>query len=672
MSLAIANTLIPTAVVASNINMTPDHADNYYAVAVGPSSVTYQQYTPTGNATSDSEVSFNIFNPGRSTNVLNKSMLITAVAEVTVTLNQNLTTSSSPTLETAMNSFMNSFSFAANPIYNSLSNVKINFDGVPVSESPTSYSKFLPYMWHNEDSLKYWDSYTSSYLDNTFYFQEGTKNNVLASANDTSLDSIAPRGIHAPFSFTPPTAASLTSATTPKVFSMKYYLAEPLDISPFLGTMNIDANDTGFIYFSNLKISLTFLSNLAERCLSINPFVGATTSYNFNYTTGAISNPAYTVQGWIRGDTTGTTPPASSDFGISLSFSNIKLQGVFDTLPITSVPPPLINYDYVNYTVLTNGPFTISKAALTSAAGTTPASLLPSSNEESISSYNLSSIPNKIMIAAMVDDYTVASTPNVLLKKYFRPTQFLPITKITVLFGNSPGLLSDCSPQQLYHMSVANGLRFISAQMAGVTGSLVKSDKDLFSVPLGYPLILGVGNGFGIPLSDVTTAAGLAINTTFSYKLTVSNYLTQDLKYTVYTLYMYDGVFSIGENGPAGEITSILTRADVYNATKDYVVDANSLANPIGFTGGSSFTSKLKKFYRKAKKIAESPVTKKALNLIGDLSIPGVSQAARLAEDALGGPSGGAMVAGRLLDRQQVVGGANKMTPAMLRNRLMK
>lgn len=658
MSLNVQNPLDTRAIIPYSLDYSESNLQNGISVLIGPSNVNYIEESPSGGNTSKSELNFNIYSPNRNSTALNKSVLLKGTFDVTITIPEAIT-ADTPKYNKIVESIMEGrLGMAANPIYSSINNISLNFDGNSITETVSQYSSFIKYLNYDEEALKYWDSYSPNYLDNSFFFTAAQKNSVLNGGDDVALDGIRrPRGAYSYYGFA-------FNDTTRKM-KFKLDVAEPLNLSPFTQSMNPEVNDSGFIGFSNLKISINFKSpeNMFNSCVCINPFTSTEITSN-------MADPVVYTFPTLKPNT--GDGDLKSFFTGTCELTDIKLLCKFDTLPVTMLSPEIVNYSYNKLQYITQS---IASPLPTADV----ARFLPSSTPVQLSSYNLSAIPNKVLLAVIPKKVngTVSGTVTEIPTSQ-RCTAFMPIHQLDVTFGNQSGILSSCTPQLLYHKTIENGVRFIDWSNSGMSGRYVKKNKNNFGIPLGAPLCLGFGTD--IHYTDPGMAPGLAMNGTISYKLSVYNYLNQAVQAEVIIIYFYEGVFTLSSYGNGTFQESLLTKTDILNVSKDNVISTNDLRSEMQFSGGS-FWSGLKKIGKKAMKIVKSPQFRKGLSVLGDLDIPGVSQVASISEKLIGDGKGGRLLnsnsnGGRLMSQNDrgsaMVAGAKSMNASQLRNRLMK
>ena len=175
--------------------------------------------------------------------------------------------------------------------------------------------------------------------------------------------------------------------------------------------------------------------------------------------------------------------------------------------------------------------------------------------------------------------------PNIpdLLVIYVKPAAYssvtqgdwsLPVTSISLNFDNFSGLLSTMTQEQLYQMSVRNGVDmdwsewtglgnvpFASSLLLDGTGALPASGGQVGLV--GGPLVLRPGRDF--PLS-AGQAPGLVGNFTLQYTLNVQNFTgSAQNAVNVYTVPISSGFFETIK-GSSRIIKGVLTEQDILSA----------------------------------------------------------------------------------------------------------
>lgn len=673
MSLSLMKPLNPVSVVDPVIDFSEADQENNFAVIKGASSINILQQTPTGGDTSDSQVDFNIYFPSRTQTCLDRCVVLSA----TVTVNLTATLGGGQRIIETLGA--DRFALAQGTIGNAISNCTVDFDGQAWNVNMDQWYRYMQYFWNSEEDCKLWNTSMPTMLDNSAFYRDKTKNNVLAMHQESQYDSIHPRGSFQIKSITQ-RAQDAVPATPAALTTIVYEVRQPLPLSPFLCSQNYDAEDIGFINVTNLKIKLTFANNLFDRCFCINNTTADTMLYTSNGT--AVVAPTF-----------GRVLATTTNLAGTLKFSAIKATCIFKQLQATTIPPQICNYPWTNITYVTQN-FT---AAITGAATTNGAIFKPGLNTLVLNSYQLSVIPTRVVFF-VIPDYETSDMPVagsgeglVSLKPYERPLMFLPVAKANILFGNLSGILNNADSNTLYQYSLKNGLRWISYTNSGMSGCLIPAGVSAttglqLEVPQGSPQAFGYCTD--IFCNDPSLSPGTACNTTFQVTLDVYNFTPQLLNIKVITLYLYDGLVSLGPQGGSWSY-SILSRQDVLNADQAGGLSINDLSDPLQY--GGSFWGKMKKYSKKGWKMVKSPQFRHTLtNLLdlgADLGIPGVSNVSGVASRVLDsvdnisrGPQGqgSAYVAGRLISNRQLmngsamVAGGSALSAAQLKSRLLK
>lgn len=239
-------------------------------------------------------------------------------------------------------------------------------------------------------------------------------------------------------------------------------------------------------------------------------------------------------------------------------FNAPKLNVQFLT-PALDVPlPPKSIVPYMEYPRYIT-PVTASWQAETSVGIGTLSTTQATSN-----TITLPNIPDLLMI------YAVPSTaPTANFGDYV-----FPIQQISVNFDNFSGLLAGHTQEQLYEMSVANGLDMDWDTWRGV-GSLpvaaaltTPPTRDGAQATAGGPLVLRPGRDIVLQAGQ---APGLVGNFTFQFTATLSTYLTTDIVSPVPTsLNLYVVAISSGFfetiKGSSRIIKGVLTESDILSA----------------------------------------------------------------------------------------------------------
>ena len=209
----------------------------------------------------------------------------------------------------------------------------------------------------------------------------------------------------------------------------------------------------------------------------------------------------------------------------------------------------------------------------------------------------LSGVPSKIYIFARRSDKE---------RTAFTTDTYARINSINMIFGNVDGIFTQCSPQQLYSISVQNGY-------LGSFSDWYKYSGSVFCMDFGKD----------VPVKE-DEAAGLQENIQLQYTLSLTslaehdNYnpaVDQSISYTLYTIVVYDGLVSIMEDGMIMKERNILTKNSISNSSVVQKLPYHAITN-FSVTGGS-FGSKLRAISSGAVKLA-----KKGKNIYSNLPGP--------------------------------------------------
>jgi hypothetical protein len=245
-------------------------------------------------------------------------------------------------------------------------------------------------------------------------------------------------------------------------------VTEPLFLSPFLQYQDMDE---GFVNVNSLRVSLRFKSQL-DRILSHAVILGA-----FQMTT------------------------------VSVTFER--------------APELLINYITPSITQQIPELQVLPYNQMQQYIRDIPE--LASGHQETVISdtIRLSVIPEKIYLFCAHSESS---------KDFKTSDSFLSIKNLQISWGNASGLLSSASQQQLYKLSVENGLNV---------------DWVGFSKHRGSVICLRMGKDIGLQAGE---APGVNGSFNIQVQMTVQNTATQPFKPTLYMVVSNTGTFSIGAN----------------------------------------------------------------------------------------------------------------------------
>lgn len=207
----------------------------------------------------------------------------------------------------------------------------------------------------------------------------------------------------------------------------------------------------------------------------------------------------------------------------------------------------------------------------------------------------------------------------------------LPITRISVNFDNFAGLLSSHSTEQLYQMSVDNGLYMDFNSWSGL-GRVVNSNpqapfgvQNANNVPLvGGFLVLRMGKDITLQAGQAPSVVG---NYTLQFNYDVFNQTDSAVNPTLFVMTVNSGFFET-QQGSSRIIKGVLTEQEVISAPPAPVGSRGDLERIVG--GG--FMSKLGTALSKAAGLLGSKDVRNVLKKGAEMSgIPMLQQAGRMA-----------------------------------------
>jgi hypothetical protein len=189
---------------------------------------------------------------------------------------------------------------------------------------------------------------------------------------------------------------------------------------------------------------------------------------------------------------------------------------------------------------------------------------------------------------------TLPNIPDLLLiyvkpAAYSAPTQgdwTLPITQISVNFDNFSGLLANHTQEELYSMSVHNGVDMDWNEWTGLGvvpfSSALKLDGTLNVVGggqtglVGGPLVLRPGRDFALQAGQ---APGLVGNFTLQFQLTCQNFTGAEQTPNIYVVPISSGFFETIK-GSSRIIKGVLSEQEILSAAQ-HAPEAD-LERPVG------------------------------------------------------------------------------------------
>jgi hypothetical protein len=180
--------------------------------------------------------------------------------------------------------------------------------------------------------------------------------------------------------------------------------------------------------------------------------------------------------------------------------------------------------------------------------------------------------------------------------KYNEADYHLPISNISINFNNFSGLCNSYSQEQLYELSVRNGLEMDYEQWSGMAMSANGKKTPM----CGGMLILKAGRDFALPTG---LASGLNGNFNFQANITFTNPTAADVTPVIYLLAVNSGFFeSIG--GTSRIRRAPLTEAAILESPVGGPVTDQHLKRLVGggiWSSMGNIYSKIKHFYNHTK-----------------------------------------------------------------------
>ena len=202
---------------------------------------------------------------------------------------------------------------------------------------------------------------------------------------------------------------------------------------------------------------------------------------------------------------------------------------------------------------------------------------------------------NNVVLSCIPDMFILYAKPAAGYA-YNEADYHLPITNISINFNNFSGLCNSYSPEQLYELSVRNGLEMDYEQWSG----MAMSAKGRKTPMCGGMLILKAGRDFALPTG---LASGLNGNFNFQANITFTNPTANNVTPIIYLLAVNSGFFeSIG--GTSRIRRAPLTEAAILESPVGGPVTDQHLKRLVGggiWSSLGNIYSKIKHFYNHTK-----------------------------------------------------------------------
>jgi hypothetical protein len=430
-----------------------------------------------------------------------------------------------------------------------------------------------------------------TYLDTYANYADafGTINNPIAGYGDTTATDEVKNGAWAQLFFTDPSGAVLAGNGT--------YTADTVTVTY---TNGIPVQATG------VPVYPIFVKFRSTEKLMVSPFIWADSKEDDSVGLYGITNIQVlcNIQGpqrVLRGTAAGGVVITNVAYNTSVSssvggspFAGSKINVIFLTPPPQLPVPSVSSVSWMEY------PRYISSQYPSIAGGAV--ATLPSQN------FVLPCIPDLIYIYARPAGYD-----------YDEGDWHFPISNFSLNFDNFSGLMSSYTKEELYQMSVSNGLDMDYGLWTG-KARLVNSGATGSSVvaTVGGGLLIKPGKDFALSAEQ---APGLLSNINIQFQVGVENTTSSAATPVLYMITINSGFFE-SSMGQSRILRGILNGADVLNAP--YMATNASIQR---YVGGGIFSS-LGNILSKAKDIYSA--TKPAISCIKEALPSG------MAKDVLG------------------------------------
>ncbi len=462
------------------------------------------------------------------------------------------------------------------PLANMMNVLNVSINGNQITTNLAEYFSALSLysMTYNESDRGLSSTPTYSDQYQTYAQGAGTTRNPLGSYSDNSYE--CPRGSFLP-ALTPVVVNNNTNYTA------SYDVVEPIFLSPLVWqSMNSGQAFTGI---NSMVITISWINNLSRA--------------------------------WCAAAAYGAGPTA----GLTVTFDNTVSEIFFNYLsvqPNERIPRQNI-YPYSN--ILT---FPSSHTLIGTYGSVSPGQVS--------ASLQLSSVPKKLYIFAREinnDRYTATG--------YLNADTFAGITNVSINWQNSNALLSSASQQELYQISVRNGLQMT---------------WDQFSRRIGSVVCLEFGKDIEL---DILYAPGSSGQFQLQATVSLQNLNAARTAYSLYMVVVQEGVFEIKDQACSTMVAPV-TPEDVLRAREDPQISRQSVEQDVV---GGSFLSNIGPLIRRALPIIQT--VGQVAGVVKDLTGEGLYKGDGLEKGSalMGGASlGGNMISAKQLKkRAQVMSG---------------
>jgi hypothetical protein len=505
------------------------------------------------------------------------------------------------------------------PLSSALNNLITKLDGTQMSINLEDIIQPMS-RFHNDVELKNgWFSLTPDYPDQSAQYSDLTASirNPLSGYADSVDGNVGGRSS---FPFT-------IVQNTPTSAIVDMVICEPIFLSPWAWGKGIGT--TGFIGVQNLEITLNFTTNAGSRMWS------------------HVQNGYFVTGGYIQGNNPPNFPnttylntwPVIQN--IVASYGGFGVGGAGNPAFSYSQSLPTLLLEYLTPTELQEIPRSVAYPYFLVDSFTTQGNLIPPNsigangqpviNQIKVTTQNivLTSIPNRIYLYVRNSNNTlengISSMNYVNAGLTYNNTgwngsqftdSYAVIDNVSINFNNRAGLLSTCTPQDLYKMAVRNGLNMSWEQWSGGPLYLPSGGGTTFPTGLAGALVGGYENGsvgsiccfqMGIDLPcKPAEAPGVGGNwnlqTTVNFhnnnfqgsaipNLGITNF--GQMNWVIYIVVVYEGAMTIAGGQCLPQI-SVLSHQDVLNAVsrQKYL----TLLDVEEIYGGGNWLSGIKRF----------------------------------------------------------------------------
>lgn len=264
--------------------------------------------------------------------------------------------------------------------------------------------------------------------------------------------------------------------------------------------------------------------------------------------------------------------------GINISFGQPTMILTWITPRLTQPIPRLMTYPY----------FQVSKFIQQNALIGSPTLAPNASGDAKTNVIQFDTVPRKIYLYCKQSDNIINSTLNNTIQS---TDTFLAINSLNISWDNINGMFSGCTPEQLWQLSVQNGLKIPFSEWMGTTtlfGTTTGTSKTIGTV--GGIVCISPGVDFG--LRD-TLSEGSLCKINFQATLNVKNVNQQlTLQPDLYVIAVFDGVLEIFQNS-CRTFLGILNENEVLNMPIRHDISYSALQKIYG----GDFFSKFKDFF---------------------------------------------------------------------------